>query len=47
METSLLVIAILVAVLIAACGVWVAVVLIATVTRVPRPERHDDDKSPS
>jgi hypothetical protein len=36
METAVLVLAILAAVLVMACGVWVAVVLIATVPRAKR-----------
>ena len=36
METAVLVLAVLAAVLVMACGVWVAVVLIATVARAKR-----------
>jgi hypothetical protein len=37
METVVLVLAVLAAALVMACGVWVAVVLIATVARTKRP----------
>jgi hypothetical protein len=37
METVVLIVAVLAAVLVMACGVWVAVVLIATVARAKRP----------
>lgn len=37
METLVLVLAVLAAVLVMSCGVWVAIVLMATVARVKRP----------
>jgi hypothetical protein len=37
METAVLVLAVVAAALVMACGVWVAVVLIATVARAKRP----------
>jgi len=40
METVVLVLAVLAAALVMACGVWVAVVLIATVARAKRPGRR-------
>ncbi len=45
METVVLVAAVVAAVLVMTCGVWVAVVLIATVARVPRRDRYDDNKA--
>ena len=42
METLVLIAVVLVAALVVASGVWVGIVLIATVARLPRPGRQDD-----